>query len=330
MSLPPQNDNDDHFLSLLSSQRKILKRLNIKKANNMITSSSKKVLQPIYYSIRPYSNQAPRHNSTYTNNIQRMNASNLFPPNRKYASDFVGVMDQILSMNQSIKKFHPCCDGSFLTLKNQKMMPLRKGNDKLVTEKISSHQRYFGMYAAYKKSPERKDSLELLTNALLCEEDLPTIPRTTKHLDFHHFSSSILYYRKNIRDSISSLSYDQKLKTKNIIQNAEKDHSEFSRKTYHRNIQQQKTLDPTITISSPFTKGSFHYFLLAMDNSADSQQQIHDWDRKMGLKRSHSKTMRLSMQSRKKLKSLIKEKKKKLGNYKTYPLPPFTLLNDIC
>lgn len=44
----------------------------------------------------------------------------------------------------------------------------------------------------------------------------------------------------------------------------------------------------------------------AMAKSQDSQQTIHDWDKKMGLKRSHSKTMRLSSRSRKKVRALLK------------------------
>jgi hypothetical protein len=48
-------------------------------------------------------------------------------------------------------------------------------------------------------------------------------------------------------------------------------------------------------------------FVVAMDKSVESQQDIHAWDRKMGLKRSHSKTMRLSMRSRKKLKAILKK-----------------------
>ena len=48
-------------------------------------------------------------------------------------------------------------------------------------------------------------------------------------------------------------------------------------------------------------------FNKAMEFSQKSQQSIHDWDRKMGLKRSHSKTMRLSARSRKKLRSILKK-----------------------
>ncbi|GAX09402.1 hypothetical protein FisN_6Lh225 [Fistulifera solaris] len=47
-------------------------------------------------------------------------------------------------------------------------------------------------------------------------------------------------------------------------------------------------------------------FRAAMERSQYTQQSIHDWDKKMGLKRSHSKTMRLSARSRKKLRTLFK------------------------
>jgi len=43
----------------------------------------------------------------------------------------------------------------------------------------------------------------------------------------------------------------------------------------------------------------------ALEKSAQSQQEIHHWDRNMGLKRSHSKTMTQSMQSRKKLRGVL-------------------------
>lgn len=42
----------------------------------------------------------------------------------------------------------------------------------------------------------------------------------------------------------------------------------------------------------------------SMKASQDSQQNIHDWDKKMGLRRSHSKTMRASSRSRKQLQEL--------------------------
>jgi hypothetical protein len=48
-------------------------------------------------------------------------------------------------------------------------------------------------------------------------------------------------------------------------------------------------------------------FYEVMTMSQKSQLAIHDWDKKMGLKRSHSKTMRLTMRSRKKLKTMVKK-----------------------
>ena len=54
-------------------------------------------------------------------------------------------------------------------------------------------------------------------------------------------------------------------------------------------------------------KNKMEAFAAAMERSSKSQLDIHNWDKKMGLKRSHSKTMRMSMRSRKKLRNLIKK-----------------------
>lgn len=48
-------------------------------------------------------------------------------------------------------------------------------------------------------------------------------------------------------------------------------------------------------------------FFTAMRSSAASQVRIHAWDKKMGLRRSHSKTMRNSMKSRNKLQNFLSE-----------------------
>mmetsp|Transcript_35240 Transcript_35240/g.76061 ORF Transcript_35240/g.76061 Transcript_35240/m.76061 type:complete len:705 (+) Transcript_35240:370-2484(+) len=47
-------------------------------------------------------------------------------------------------------------------------------------------------------------------------------------------------------------------------------------------------------------------FASAMETSQASQQAIHDWDRKFGLRRAHSKTMRESCRSRKKVLEFLK------------------------
>jgi hypothetical protein len=64
-------------------------------------------------------------------------------------------------------------------------------------------------------------------------------------------------------------------------------------------------MDPNVNPKA--LKSKMQAFASAMEKSTKSQQAIHDWDRKMGLKRSHSKTMRMSMRSRKKLRTLVKK-----------------------
>lgn len=54
----------------------------------------------------------------------------------------------------------------------------------------------------------------------------------------------------------------------------------------------------------------------AMEKSLKSQQDIHDWDRKMGLKRSHSKTMLQTTRSRKKLRAIVKKQINALASKK--------------
>ena len=68
------------------------------------------------------------------------------------------------------------------------------------------------------------------------------------------------------------------------------------------------------TLSHVNLKETMELFYDAMSMSQKSQHAIHDWDKKMGLKRSHSKTMRLSMRSRKKLKTMIKKDMLHLSN----------------
>jgi hypothetical protein len=69
-----------------------------------------------------------------------------------------------------------------------------------------------------------------------------------------------------------------------------------------------------INLTTIDIKETIEAFNESMTRSQRSQQAIHDWDKKMGLKRSHSKTMRLSMRSRKKLKLMIKKDMNILGS----------------
>lgn len=63
-------------------------------------------------------------------------------------------------------------------------------------------------------------------------------------------------------------------------------------------LEQPKSPATTITQN---VCGKLISFAQAMKSSERSQIRIHDWDKQMGLRRSHSKTMRNSMRSRKRL-----------------------------
>lgn len=79
----------------------------------------------------------------------------------------------------------------------------------------------------------------------------------------------------------------------------------------HDDIQYVQTAPVASFQSSGFERMKMKDLMLAfteaMIRSQKSQQAIHDWDRKMGLKRSHSKTMRLTMRSRKKLRMMLRK-----------------------
>merc|ERR1712154_257393 len=70
-------------------------------------------------------------------------------------------------------------------------------------------------------------------------------------------------------------------------------------------MEQVERKKPRVDLSE--VRKTMETFARSMAISQESQQSIHDWDKRMGLKRSHSKTMRLSSRSRKKLRSTMKK-----------------------
>ena len=74
--------------------------------------------------------------------------------------------------------------------------------------------------------------------------------------------------------------------------------------------------DVTVVTVAEQVRRQLVVFESTMEETQNSQQAIHDWDRKMGLKRSHSKTMRLSCRSRKKLRAIVRKELSHLrGNF---------------
>ena len=154
------------------------------------------------------------------------------------------------------------------------------------------------------KHKRRRSSLSLLSDtANLFEYEPEEMERrlsiAVSNSDQTHSSpESIDEKKEKKKDKKNKKSMDQQGKEK-----ARKEEHEESNEKEGK-LRVNVRLDPSIDIQA--LKGKIETFASSMDKSAKTQQDIHDWDRKMGLKRSHSKTMRLSMRSRKKLRSTMK------------------------
>jgi len=151
------------------------------------------------------------------------------------------------------------------------------------------------------RAKSRRSSLGLL-NALMLED-----PKTARRMSMSSTISKSLLMDYSLRSDgdMTSLLLDDPANT------FEEDHGEGGEEAVDESKPEgfeergpKIQLDPTLDLTT--LKHKIERFASAMDNSAKSQQDIHDWDRKMGLKRSHSKTMRLSMRSRKKLRAAMK------------------------
>jgi hypothetical protein len=106
---------------------------------------------------------------------------------------------------------------------------------------------------------------------------------------------------------------DEHVEHVTVDRDADSDDEEAIKLTVPANIDEPLSIDQFLQPCSPEPVHPFHTkffvqaFTSAMEKSQKSQQDIHNWDRKMGLKRSHSKTMRQSSRSRKKLKTVLKK-----------------------
>lgn len=131
--------------------------------------------------------------------------------------------------------------------------------------------------------------------------------------------SRVIKHRRSSIGGISSLSEDSLQSRFSISSRVSQMDRIDSKNGPHEDDSAKPTKNPFKNVPSvekPSFKEALENFAETMEKSAQSQQSIHDWDRKMGLKKSHSKTMRLCSRSRKKTLSLIKKDIKKLNRSK--------------
>jgi hypothetical protein len=253
-------NNDEAFLSLLSSQRELLNRLNMDNAirREHQTDGQFSAQYSAQYSA-PYSAQFPAQFSA-----------------RKIGSML--EVDPFSLMNTPIIERRGSLDMLF-----SKRLSLNMGNDNLMMSTMpnefdeSSKFKDVGFGdAMLKKMKRRRSSLGLLSAAIMVDDS-----QLSRRLSMmSSFSRRTADGEDNFEDDLS------------FFENPEP-------------VGKRAKLDPSIDLTQ--LKSTMEDFSSAMENSTKSQQDIHDWDRKMGLKRSHSKTMRLSMRSRKKLRLILKK-----------------------
>lgn len=174
------------------------------------------------------------------------------------------------------------------------------------------------------KYNSKRDSLSFLTDILLEKDDDQTLfPTVCNQIDFLDGPSDCDDEDYGVVTVENDINVDTSLNTALQQQQEEKDSRTTSTlPRYSSNYNDVSCFGHVLESSSSNRKGSrrfstttsspmnkprkqFEFFGSAMRESYKSQLQIHDWDRKMGLKRSHSKTMRHSMKTRNALRKLL-------------------------
>jgi hypothetical protein len=295
--MPPletMQHNDDAFLTLLSSQRQLLSRLNMERACHPLTNNGA-------YPLPHASSAGPP---------SQYNDVHPFPPPSMMVGaairrgSIIGV-DPLSLMNRPIIERRGSLDMMF-----SRRLSVGVGNDNFMYvdapsadhkihpeyyastySKAEHTQQEFDDTGASKKMKRRRSSMGLLHSMLFPEQDAKQSRR---------FSLTIL--PGGMMDDDQDRFADPDLQTFEKRPSCEhsKPQSSYSPNKRVRMIE-PAVADPVII------KSTMVGFAAAMEKSLKSQQDIHDWDRKMGLKRSHSKTMRQSSRSRKKLRSVVKK-----------------------
>jgi len=257
--MPSKQNHDNDFLSLLSTQREILKRLNREK--KFMANESDRLIA---------TQKAEKSDTNFT-------------PTKTKRKLFNKVADPLYLMNEPIIEGRLSQEESFHKAKSRRISSfdihtnrtnqhpaLLIGEKAQIRKNMAPSIKYFqiNVSTSGKRSVDRHGSLRgMLANALVFDVDSTTTKRLNRN-DFCNTTQS----------------------------------DDTSMNAPYAFCKKKQQLNPNIDIGT--LRGEFVNFVVAMEKSMKSQQDIHNWDRMMGLKRSHSKTMRLSMRSRNKLRKV--------------------------
>mmetsp|Transcript_21705 Transcript_21705/g.41121 ORF Transcript_21705/g.41121 Transcript_21705/m.41121 type:complete len:292 (-) Transcript_21705:184-1059(-) len=277
-------DSDQAFLSLLSSQRELLNRL------NMEATATSKCNQD---SVTTKDLNCSNHRPACTNHSISERRSSL---------DF--VMSKRLSIGFGCDPF----SFSFTDAKSELVPSSWKDEDMdLFSVDKRSKEDAFGFEVTKRRKKRRMSSLGFLS-PMFFEENLEK-PSRRDSITFGPDENDPLVSDDLAVEEPAETKSQSSEESKDTEESEEKDQQEEDEdddaSTGSVSVEPidyaQPRLDP---VKFRETMEAFHN---SMEMSQNSQQAIHDWDRKMGLKRSHSKTMRLSTRSRKKLRAIMKK-----------------------
>ena len=253
--------NDEAFLSLLSSQRQLLSQLN--RENQIMRNASENLYRP------PVHHQQGLN--AFCTNVAPIEPSNRHPIQRRSSLDM--LLSRRMSMGympeQVVLPALPAAGYSAEVPGNSQSTNEKKRDAKLAGNEMEDNFRW------KRQRPMTNEGLEFL-------------------------SSNLLDAMKGMKTGDRAVDEEEDDDAVEPIPIA--DHC-------------VRQMHPLMTIDPVLLKKAWENFTSAMARSQKSQQDIHDWDRKMGLKRSHSKTMRLSSRSRKKLAAILTDEINKfVGN----------------
>lgn len=217
---------------------------------------------------------------------QHAGAQNHLPAKKR--GSFLGMVDPLTLMNRPIIERRGSIDLFF-----SRRMSLGMGNDSFILPNMYPDQAL----------GDFDDAMSLKGDLDFTESPAARIMKRRRS-SLGLFSSLFFEDPKQARRfSMASLGrpVDERNDAKPEFDTLQHEHIESSPKRLKIDPKFDPSIDPETL------KKTMEAFAAAMERSAKSQQDIHDWDRKMGLKRSHSKTMRLSSRSRKKLRTILKK-----------------------
>jgi hypothetical protein len=270
--------NDDTFLSLLSSQRELLNQLNMEAAamRSQLASTPNVAMlhQPRDLSRRGSRMLLEQQNHS---KVRRSSLDLLF--SKRLSMEF-GI--PVLSSHGE-SDLHEEHYGYNKTMENSQMSTI-------LNELGESYH--------IMKKRRRLSSIGFLSSTFF-EDHLKASRHSIVDLSSHKQSES----KKVVKEVIADGGDDSDSEDE-FAEEVEEEESPSPREPTEESSQ---TPIPTLNVDPEKARLLMEAFGTAMEKSQKSQQDIHDWDRQMGLKRSHSKTMRQTTRSRKKLRATFKK-----------------------